>query len=189
MDMLELLHQRQSTPAKLLAEPAPSDDEIAAIVRAGVTAPDHARLRPWRFLVIRGDARNKLGDIFYQATLNREPDMSSEKLDRQKDKPLRSPLILVTIAKITPDHPKTPEIEQILSAGAAMQLMQLAASSLGYGSIWLTGPNAHDPFVKSELGISSGDEVVGFLYIGTAMHTREAVARANIEDHLEHWSG
>jgi len=189
MDMLEHLHQRQSTPARLLAHPAPSDDDIAAIVRAGLAAPDHARMRPWRFLVIRGDARNKLGEIFYQATLKREPDMPSEKLDKQKDKPLRSPLILVTIAKITPDHPKTPEIEQILSAGAAMQLMQLAASSLGYGSIWLTGPNANDPFVKSELGINAGDEIVGFLYIGTATLTRETVARANIEDHLEHWPG
>lgn len=189
MDMLELLHKRQSTPARLLAEPAPSDDDIAAMVRAGLAAPDHARMRPWRFMVIRGDARNKLGEIFYQATAKREPDMPGEKLDKQRDKPLRSPLILVTIAKITPDHPKTPEIEQILSAGAAMQLMQLAASSLGYGSIWLTGPNAQDSFVKEALGISAGDEIVGFLYLGTATQTREAVARADLNDHLEYWSG
>lgn len=189
MDMLTQLHNRISTPANLLVEPAPDDSQIEQIVQAGLTAPDHAKLQPWRFIVIRDDARRELGEIFLSATARREPDMADEKLQKQKTKPLRSPLIIAVVASITPDHPKTPEVEQILSAGAAMQLMQLAATAMGFGSIWLTGPNATDPFVKSALGIAEQDELVGFLYLGTPSIEKEVPQRASVADHLEYWQG
>ncbi len=189
IEMLSELQQRQSTPANLLDEPAPCDDQIAEIVKAGLAAPDHAHLRPWRFIVIRGDARQKLGDIFVEATVRREPDMPDEKLEKQRLKPTRSPLIIAVVATITEDHPKTPVVEQILSAGAAMQLMQLAATALGFGSIWLTGPNAADNHVKSALGIDAGDELVGFLYIGTPRNKKPQPDRAPLSEHLSDWSG
>ena len=189
MDMLKQLHDRVSTPANLLAEPAPDDAQIEQIVQAGLTAPDHAKLRPWKFIVIRGEARDALGDLFVEATSRREPDMPDEKLQKQRSKPLRSPLIIAVVATIVQDHPKTPEVEQVLSAGAAMQLMQLAATAMGFGSIWLTGPNARDPFVKSALGIANQDELVGFLYLGTATIQKDIPERADVSDHLQYWQG
>ncbi len=189
MDMLEQLHNRVSTPANLLVEPAPDDAQIEEIVRAGLAAPDHAKLRPWKFIVIRGDARQALGELFTSATAKREPDMDPEKLEKQRSKPLRSPLIIAVAATITPEHPKTPEVEQILSAGSALQLMQLAATAMGFGSIWLTGPNASDNSIKAALGIAAQDELVGFLYLGTAKVTKETPERANVADHLEYWQG
>jgi len=158
-------------------------------VRTGLSAPDHAKLQPWKFIVIRGEARRTLGELYAKASARREPDMAQEKIDKQKTKPLRSPLIIVVVATITPDHPKTPEVEQILSAGAAMQLMQLAATSMGFGSIWLTGPNTSDPEVKAALGIKAQDEVVGHLYLGTAKAQKAVPERANVRDHLEYWQG
>lgn len=189
MDMLKQLHNRVSTPANLLVEPAPDDAQIEQIVQAGLTAPDHAKLQPWKFIVIRGEARIALGEVFFEATNRREPNMADEKLQKQKSKPLRSPLIIAVVANITPNHPKTPEVEQILSAGAALQLMQLAATAMGFGSIWLTGPNTSDPFVKSALGIAEQDELVGFLYMGTPSMQKEAPQRARVSDHLEYWQG
>lgn len=189
MDMLKQLHNRVSTPANLLVEPAPDDGQIEQIVQAGLTAPDHAKLQPWKFIVIRNEKRKALGDVFFAATARREPDMADEKLQKQKSKPLRSPLIIAVVASITPDHPKAPEVEQILSAGAALQLMQLAATAMGFGSIWLTGPNASDPIVKSALGIAEHDELVGFLYLGTPSKEKEAPQRARVADHLEYWQG
>lgn len=189
MDMLEQLLNRVSTPANLLVEPAPNDAQIEEIVRAGLAAPDHAKLKPWKFIVIRGDERIALGNLFAEATARREPDMAADKLEKQRSKPLRSPLIIAVSATITPDHPKTPEIEQILSAGSALQLMQLAATAMGFGSIWLTGPNASDASIKAALGIAAKDELIGFLYMGTPELTKEVPERAAVADHLEYWPG
>lgn len=187
MTELAFLQQRASIPANCLVEPGPSDEEIREIVTAGLAAPDHAAMRPWQFIIIRGDARAALGEVFEQATLNREPDMDPGKLARVKEKPLRSPLILAVVANITPDHPKTPEIEQVLSAGAAAQQIMLAANTLGFGAVWLTGPNASAPEVKAALDIAETDIIVGFLYMGTPSIKLPKPGRPNLSDHLSYW--
>jgi nitroreductase len=158
--------QRQSTPAQALAEPAPDDRQLRQILKTALTAPDHGRLHPYRFLSIRGEARNRLSEIFGEATTRRDPDVEPAYLRKQKEKPLRSPLIVVVVAQLI-DSPKIPEIEQILSAGAAAHNVLLAANALGFGSIWLTGDNAYDPYVQGELGLEDNERIVGFIYIGT----------------------
>ena len=164
-ESLKLL-DRQSTPAKALVEPAPDDKQLRLILKTALTAPDHGRLHPYRFISIRGAARHKLSEVFGQATLQREPDVDPAYLQKQKDKPLRSPLVVVVVASPI-ESPKIPEIEQILSAGAAAHNVLLAANALGFGSIWLTGANAYDEYVHRELGLESTEYIVGFLYIGT----------------------
>jgi nitroreductase len=158
--------QRQSTPAQALTEPAPDEKQLRQILKTALSAPDHGRLHPYRFLSIRGEARNRLSEIFGEATLRREPDVEPAYLRKQKEKPLRSPLIVVVVAQLI-DSPKIPEIEQMLSAGAAAHNVLLAANALGFGSIWLTGANAYDPYVRGELGLGDNERIVGFIYIGT----------------------
>jgi len=158
--------QRQSTPAKALTEPAPDDEQLRQILKTALTAPDHGRLHPYRFISIRGDARYRLSEVFGAATLKRDPEVDPAYLQKQKDKPLRSPLIVVVVAQPI-DSPKIPEIEQMLSAGAAAHNVLLAANALGFGSIWLTGDNAYDPYVRGELGLDANERIVGFIYIGT----------------------
>jgi len=158
--------QRQSTPAVALSEPAPDARQLRQILKTALTAPDHGRLHPYRFISIRGDARHRLSEIFGEATLRREPDVDAAYLKKQKDKPLRSPLIVVVVAQLI-DSPKIPEIEQLLSAGAAAHNVLLAANALGFGSIWLTGANAYDPYVFGELGLEENERIIGFIYIGT----------------------
>lgn len=186
MTVLEFLQDRASIPAKLLSEPAPDKAQLREILRAAVAAPDHAALRPWRFIVIEGQSRNRLGDVFVEAAKNREPDMPVEKLEAQRSKPLRSPMIVAVAAEITPDHPKTPATEQILSAGAAAQQLMLAANAMGFGAIWLTGPNAEAPEVKTALGFEPKDHIVGFIYLGTASIERPLVRRPDPDD-FTHW--
>ncbi len=184
---LAFIQGRVSIPAKYLAEPAPDEEQLRQIISAGVAAPDHAAMRPWRFIAIRGEARTALGDVFIEAARSREPDMDAEKLKRTGEKPLRSPLILTVVATLTPDHPKTPEVEQILSAGAAAQQMLLAANALGFGAVWLTGPNAEAPEVKQALGIDEKDTIVGFLYMGTSTIKTPKPARPDVDAHLTFW--
>lgn len=163
---LKLLH-RISTPAKALTEPAPDAAQLQQIIKIAMNAPDHGRLRPYRFISIRGDARYRLSEVFGHAIQQREPDVEPAYLQKQKDKPLRSPLIVVVVAKLI-ESPKIPEIEQMLSAGTAAHGILLAANALGFGSIWLTGANAYDPYVRDELGLAENERIVGFVYLGTA---------------------
>lgn len=185
--MLDLLENRTSIPAVQLSEPAPNQQQLERILRCGLNAPDHANMCPWRFITIQGDARTALGDVFAAAALKQNPDTPAEKIARMRQKPLRSPMIVVIVATITADHPKTPEIEQVLSAGAAATLIQLAATASGFGSIWLSGPNTYNEDVKAALGVSQDDQIIGFFYIGTPMKAAVAKPRPNLSDHLSEW--
>ena len=149
-----------------MIEPAPDDEQLRLILKTALSAPVHGRLHPYRFLSIRGKARRKLSEIFGQATLDRDPGVDPAYLAKQKDKPLRSPLIVVVVASPI-NSPKIPEIEQLLCAGAAAHNVLLAANALGFGSVWLTGANAYDAYVCSELGLDENERIIGFIYIGT----------------------
>lgn len=186
--VLELLRERVSVRPDDLGEPAPGDAEIETMVAAAVTAPDHGNLRPWRFIVIRGDARRRLGDLFADAALRRAPASSDAELERQRGKPQRAPLIIAVAAVIDPDHPKVPVIEQIQSASVAAQQLQLAANALGYASIWLTGDAAHDPAVAEGLGLGFDDRLVAFLHIGTGPGASTAPPRPAAADFIREWT-
>ncbi len=187
--MIEFIQQRVTFPANALKEPAPDRDQLNSILKCAMSAPDHAMMRPWAFIVIEGEARAKLGEVFAAATKLREPDVSDKKLEAIAAKPLRSPLIITVVAKITENHPKTPVVEQILSAGAAAQQMSLGANALGFGAAWLTGPNTYDANVKTALGIETTDEIVGFLYIGTPSMSKPARPRPDPADFVHYWQG
>ena len=186
--LLETLHSRHSIPASQLTEPAPNEQQLNDILQCAITAPDHGKLHPWRFIVIRGSARNALGDVFVTAAKSRDPDISEQKLERMREKPLRSPLIVVIVTTLTADHPKATEIEQTLSAGAAVQLMQLGATATGFGSIWLSGANAYDENVKRALGIETKDQITGFLYLGTPPDGQPSRRRPELADHVSEWT-
>lgn len=187
--LLDTLHNRHSIPASQLDEPAPNDEQLNDILKCAISAPDHGKLRPWRFIVIRGDARHALADVFTEAAKAREPEISEQQLERLREKPLRSPLIVVIVATLTPEHPKAPLIEQTLSAGAAVQLLQLGATASGFGSIWLTGANAYDENVKQALGIAEKDQITGFLYIGTPPEGIPSRRRPELSEHVSEWTG
>lgn len=186
--LLDTLHSRHSTPASHLSEPAPNEQQLKDILQCAITAPDHGKLRPWRFIVIQGAARTALADVFVEAAKSRDPEISDKKLERLSEKPLRSPVIVVIVTTLTPNHPKAPEIEQTLSVGAAVQLMQLGATATGFGSIWLTGDSAYDENVKKSLGIQGKDQIAGFLYLGTPPETSASRSRPDLADHVTHWT-
>ena len=184
-ESLKLL-QRQSTPAKALVDPAPDDRQLRQILKIALSAPDHGRLHPYRFISIRGDARYRLSEIFGKATQRRDPGVDPAYLQKQKDKPLRSPLIVVVVASLI-DSPKIPEIEQMLAAGAAAHNVLLAANALGFGSIWLTGANAYDDYVCAELGVAENERIIGFIYLGTPTITIPPRPIPEVSTHLTDW--
>lgn len=79
-ETLRLLALRRSTPVAALGEPGPSATDVDAILRLGMRVPDHRKLEPWRVLVIEGEARVKLGEVFAAARRLRDPDVAETKL-------------------------------------------------------------------------------------------------------------
>lgn len=186
MKELSFLNEQQSIPAKNLIEPAPGPDEIEIILQAAMSAPDHGQLQPFRFLIVQGEARHELSRVFEQAIKNRDPQADQATIDKQKNKPLRSPLIVVVVAKIS-DNPKIPQVEQVLSAGCAAQHIQLASRQLGYGSIWLTGDNCYDLLVHEALGLDVQESLIGFIYIGTPDQAFAKKSRASAKSITRQW--
>jgi len=129
-------------------------------------APDHGRLRPWRFVVVRGEARGRFGELLADHLRRSHAQVSEEVLQRERLKAFRAPRIVVVAAHCNPAV-KIPVIEQTLSAGAAAHALMLAAFALGFNAMWKTGGPAYDPLVKGALGLGPDDAIVGFLYLGT----------------------
>ena len=164
MDALTALKTRVS-PLKL-AEPGPTAEALEAMFAAAVAAPDHGRLRPWRFLIFDGAARERFGTLLEQSLLRREPEAPAAKRDAERKKAERAPLIIVAAATVK-DDAKIPAVEQIVAVGAAAQNLLVAAHALGYGGFWRTGAAAYDAVFKRELGLAESDAIVGFLYVGS----------------------
>ncbi|MGE0724886.1 MAG: nitroreductase [Alphaproteobacteria bacterium] len=182
-----LLTRRSLSPA-ILGEPGPSDADIATLITAALRAPDHGRLRPWHYAIIRGEARNRLGDLFVEALLRRDPAAPAVMIDRERGRPLRSPVVIALGTRIRPGH-TIPEIEQMLSVGAGAMNILNAAHALGFGAMWVTGLNAYDPIVSAALGYPAPDRLVGFIYVGTPKEAAVPPSRPSASDHMAEWTG
>ena len=163
MDTLTAIHHRQSV-GDVLPDPIPRS-LIEKILAAGTQAPNHYKVRPWRFFVLTGSGLNRLGDVLAESLSSRNADLPPEALAKERTKPLRAPLI-IAVGVEKPNEPKISEVENICAAAAACQNILLAAQSLGLAAIWRTGPAAIDPLVKKFLGMEEDQHLIAFLYIG-----------------------
>jgi nitroreductase len=185
---VELLLSRQS--ATLLQEPAPDGAELDLILDAGLRAPDHGRLRPWRFVLIRGAERAKWADRLAQAAQARDPVNGQAMGEKSRAWVARTPLIIAVGAEVKAGN--IPEIEQLLSAGAAAMNMLNAIHLLGYCGMWVTGANSYDPQVNKWLGFEAPSRLVGFLGVGTPRPQpadAPKIARPSRERHTTEWMG
>jgi len=177
MDAIELLLTRQSDSK--LSFPGPSHAQLDTIKKAALKVPDHGGLAPWQFIVVEEDGRDRLGDIFYNsAVAEQQPE---KVINRAKELPHRAPMVIIAIAKYQ-QHPKVPRIEQVQSAGCSVLTMQQAAFAQGLAGIWRTGYFAQSEAVKTALGLSSQDEIVGYLYLGTAVVDCTKPVRHKLDD-------
>ncbi len=171
-----------------LADPAPEGAELDIILEAGLRAPDHGKLRPWRFVLIRGAAREAWAETIVAALQARDPDAPDAVIQKQRNRVLGAPLIIALGAKMRLGH-KIPELEQILSVGAAAMNMLNAVHALGYGGVWLTGANAFDPRVVEALGLEGTDKLAGFLFVGTPRSAPLTTRRPSLAEHVIEWKG
>jgi nitroreductase len=186
MEALDLLLNRES--ALKLEAPGPDQTALDRIFQAAVRSPDHGRLRPWRFVVIPEDRRAAFGEVMADSMRRKEPQAGEETLQRERDKAMRAPVIVVVAAHTVKEH-KIPEIEQFISAATAAQTVVLAANAQGFGAMWKTGGPAYDPEVKRALGLDAEDQIIGFLYLGTRTGGSMSAARPKPGDYVSVWHG
>lgn len=162
MDALELLLNRRS--ASRLIAPVPIGIQRDNILNAGLRAPDHGALQPWRLVIIENEGLDRFSQLLAQAA--QRDNLDDAAVEKARQAPFRAPLIITAIAHCT-ESAKVPQWEQVLSAGCAVQAMQMAALAQGFNGIWRSGPWTHHPAVRDAFGCRPQDEIVGFLYLGT----------------------
>jgi nitroreductase len=161
-----------------LGEPGPSAEQLDALLRLAARVPDHGKLGPWRFAIIEGEARERLSDQLAQIIAN-DPGVDEVRLEIERKRFLHAPVCVMVVSTAAP-HPKIPEWEQVLSAGAVCFNLLLAAHAMGYAGTWITEWPAYDERARSVLGLKHGERVAGFVHVGAATHAALERARADI---------
>lgn len=180
--VIQAMLNRTSEPR--LTAPAPPAEVLERALGCAARAPDHALLRPWRYLVVDGDGLNALGELFRSSG---QPDDQRQQ-EKLASMPLRAPMILVAIASPV-EHPKVPRHEQEYSAAAGAAYLVLALQAEGYGAMWRTGDVATSTVVREGLGLTAEESVVGFIYTGTIVSAKPAVSRPEPSSFARRWPG
>jgi len=183
---LDLLLSRRSGSAKAMKGPGPTDEQIRTLVTAAARVPDHGKLAPWRFLILKGDARDALGNVASKALNATEPDAGEERLAIERRRFLRAPVIIAVVSRVREAIP-IPEWEQILSAGAACQTLCIAAHAMGFVANWITEWTAYHPLVREALGLHAGERIAGFIYLGHPVEPLVDRPRPRFEDIATEW--
>ena len=168
MNFLDFLEHRRSVPSRLLGEPVPTPEQLQRLLTAATRVPDHGKLTPWRLLLIRGRARERLGAALAEIHQRIDSGVPPAVVQKDRERFNFAPLIVAVIARVAPDHPKVPEQEQVLSAGYMAYNLLLGAQALGFGAQILTGWAAYDRTVAALLGLGEKERIVAFVHIGTA---------------------
>ena len=175
---------RHSVGPKHLREPAPDDSALELATRAALRAPDHAKLVPFRFAVVRAAARERLADLFED--YGRRRGKSAADVAAERDRATRPPVVVAVIVRIDPAHPDVPPHEQWACAGGAVANFLNALHALGYAGKMLSGARAADPAITAAF-CGPGEALLGWLALGTPSAPPKARGTADAGSILARW--
>lgn len=181
-----ILARRSISPRRLTA-PGPDERQIRLMVEAAVAAPDHGRLRPWRFIVIHDEDREALASAFHDAALELDPNNFGDSAKREAEKAYNAPCLIAVVGRVETAHPVIPESEQWISIGAAIQNMLLAAEDLGFSAMIVSGKKVSTSALVRSFGLGPHENLVGFIAIGTYAGARPSLERAVPESMIAGW--
>lgn len=167
MELWEAIKGRRSI-GKVKPE-LPPKKYIETMLEAANWAPSHYRTEPWRFFVLTGTARERLGEAMAAIVKDTlaQPDSpeSLGRLQKEKNKPLRAPVV-IAVATRSSDDARVIEVEQVEAVACAVQNMMLVAHELGLGTIWRTGGITYEPRLKEFFNLKPEEQLLGFVYVG-----------------------
>ena len=179
--LIGLLASRRSVNPNFLAGPGPSRAEIETLLTIASRMPDHGKLAPWRFLVIEGAARGRLGATALDIHLKDAPTLDEAARQADLKRFALAPLVVGVVSQAR-EHAKIPVWEQQLSAGAVCMALSVAAKALGFSSAWLTEWPAYSAPFRAALGLAEDERIAGFVHIGCATITPEDRPRPALAD-------
>lgn len=165
-DTLSLLKQRRSVPPQFLAAPGPDGAQLDELLAIAARVPDHGKLVPWRFIVFKGEGREKAAAVVARVFRERNPQASEDQVEFERKRLTHAPVIVAVVSRAR-EHVKIPLWEQELSAGAVCMTMLIAAYAMGYAGSWLTNWFSFDRQVLREFGIAEDERIAGFVHLGT----------------------
>ena len=182
-ETLKLLALRRSSSPQTLAEPAPQGAELDELLRLAARVPDHGKLSPWRFVIIRGEAKAELAQRL-ETLAKEQPDPAKAAGVLFK---LKTPPLCVAVISRVNEQASIPVWEQELSAGAACMTLVIATTAMGYGANWITDWYGFDPRSHALLGMTPGERVAGFVLIGTPAEAPLERARPDMATLVSEW--
>ena len=187
-ETLDLLRTRRSVVAKAMVPPGPDGDQLAMLLEIAARVPDHGKLIPWRFVIFEGDVRAQFGEVLAKRFAELNADADEDQIALEAGRFLRAPVVICVVSRTAP-HPKVPEWEQVLSAGAVCQNLLIASSAMGFASQWITEWYAFDEVTCAAIGLDGDEKVAGFVYIASASEPPGERARPVLGDVVSHWAG
>tara|TARA_B100000676_G_scaffold308401_1_gene369101 strand:- start:3700 stop:4329 length:630 start_codon:yes stop_codon:yes gene_type:complete len=164
---LDFLASRRSVLASRMEEPGPSQQQLDQMLEIAVRVPDHGRMTPWVLQIVSPAAQIELGELFVEEFRKIEPDAKDERVDLERVRPQRSPVLVVVSSRTVPDRDGVPPVEQLLSAGNVCFNLLHAATAMGFAAQWVTNWPSYNDRIKASLGIPTSEHLVGFIHIGT----------------------
>lgn len=186
LSLRDHLLTRRSVGIGFLQEPGPSAEELETLLTIGTRVPDHGKIAPWRLVVIEGDARRAAGEKLAVIAAKNNPNADAASLDIERQRFLPAPLTIVVISA-PQEHPKVPHFEQLLSAGNVAFNLLHGASALGFAASWVTRWYAFDQEAAAMLGARPGEQIVGFVHVGTPKAVIEDRPRPALADVVSYW--
>lgn len=186
--IIDYLLTRSSAPIAELREPAPDDGEIKTILTAASRVPDHGRLAPWRFIVYRGDVRERIGEKLLELAEKREGPLPEGRRSQELTRFSRAPLVIGVISS-PKENSKIPQWEMFLSGGMAAMNLMIAANALGYDANMITNWYSDTEEGRALLGLAPHERVVGFVHIGTHEGTIVERPRPDVSTLYADYSG
>lgn len=145
-------------------------DTLARLIDLAVWAPNHRLNEPWRFYVIAGEARARVGDIAGAITTAKvsaaggDPAVTARKAGDAAAAWASVPTLLY-VTMVGDPNPEI-EMENYGAVCCAIQNFTLAAHALGIGTSWSSGAVAAAPELLALVGASANERMVGLLRVG-----------------------
>ena len=177
-----LMQSRQTILPKRLIAPGPDAAQLALILQAAATAPDHGQLLPWRLVRVPQAERGRLAEVFGAALLERDADATPEQVAQAREKAHRSPLLLLAIVDGLKGDAEIDLSERMTSAGCALQNMLLMATALGYGSALTSGKALKSAGLRTLFGLRAGEHALCFVSVGTVQSRKPPRVRPVPDD-------
>ena len=183
--ILSLLKTRRSGRPRDLAEPGPSEAQLHEILSIASRVPDHGKLAPWRFVIVRKEDRGAFEQLLHRAYRVDHPEPGRLEIEASQRFAHQAPALIVALFKPV-ESSKIPLWEQQLSCGAALMNLLTATHALGFAGGWVTGWAAYSEEVRR--AFAKEDEVIaGFVFIGTPAAELEERPRPALEDVASVW--